>query len=67
MPQFKAEDVAVDGVVDIDVEADLFFLTPFGFRDDGALVERSVGARSYAQRQADSDDPVECFFHVRSF
>ena len=42
--QPDAELVGTDGVVDVDVKSQAVFLSPFGFRDDGALVERIVVA-----------------------
>ena len=44
MAQPNAEFIGTDGVVDVDVKNHTVFLSPFGFRDDGALVERIVVA-----------------------
>ena len=54
MPQPDAERIRTDGVVDVDIESHTVFLPPLGFRDDGALVERVVVARSQYQCQANS-------------
>ena len=46
--QPDAEFIGADGVVDVDVKSHSVFLSPFGFRNNGALVERIVVARGHS-------------------
>jgi hypothetical protein len=59
MAQSNAEHVVADGVVNVDIEGDSVFLSPFSFWNDCALVEGIACASIHYQQDAYCNYPLE--------